>query len=77
MTDSEDVYRVRTVDPGANAKSTKWVRATSRLQAKHYVEKIYSREVVRGCAVRTPPADARIHDAAGVQRENWGSGCNA
>lgn len=58
-----EVYRVKTVNAAANSKSTTWVKATSRLQAKFYVEDMYTRAVVQSCLVRTPPTDVKIYDA--------------
>lgn len=55
-------YRVRSVDAGANARSTTWVRATSRYEAKHYVQDRYKREVVESCVERTPPNNVTVHD---------------
>ena len=59
----KEVYRVKTVNAAANSKSTTWVKATSRLQAKFYVEDMYARSVVQSCLVRTPPTDAKIYEA--------------
>lgn len=56
------IFRVRSVDPGANVSKTTWVRATSRYRAKHYVEDRYARNVAQSIVPRTPPADAGIHD---------------
>lgn len=56
------MYRVRSIDAGANARSTTWVRATSRYEAKHYVQDRYKREVVESCVERTPPNNVTVHD---------------
>lgn len=61
------LYRVQTINPGANSKQTTWVRATSRREAEQYVRECYSRHYVSSTRqFETAPDDVKVYTTGGV-----------
>lgn len=60
-----ELYRVRTVNPGANCKQTTWVRAMSKRDAEQFVRERYSRHYVQSTtSFETPPSAVTVHTTA-------------
>ena len=57
------IYRVKSINPGANTKATTWVRADTRRQAEQYVRERNSRHMIESALERTPPKDADVEYA--------------
>ncbi|AUV81232.1 hypothetical protein C2R22_05805 [Salinigranum rubrum] len=65
------LYRVKTVNPGANSKQTTWVRATSRRDAEQFIREQYSRHYVESATpFETAPEDATVHTTTAAKTED-------
>lgn len=61
------LYRVRTINPGANSKQTTWVRAASRRDAEQFVRERYSRHYVKSTRqFEAAPDDEAVYTTGGV-----------
>jgi hypothetical protein len=56
----DKTYRVKSVNAGANARSTTWVKAPSRRAAEQHVRETLNRHFVESCVVRTPGEDDEV-----------------
>lgn len=57
------IFRVKSINPGSDAKQTTWVRATSSWEAENHVREIYSRHYVESAVELDSPDDAEVIDA--------------
>jgi len=67
MADQAKIFRVKAVFPGGNTKSTAWVKAESRMQAKWWAEDHWIRPVIRSVTEfdQKHDEDAELFDATG------------